>query len=1135
MRKPSSPSIRIAAVIAIAVASAVATTGPAVAADPETAITVAVAADGTPSWNASDGVGEDSGPANGRVRTLDYVTYEVEFQFNGLTGHEKTVTLTLDNAAWTEVPPSCGSGAISSDGHTLDCTVAVIEQAGAVGTITADALVGAVQDGSVLTMTAQSHAGPVSSPIESATTDITALPRWDLALNYGSHVAEVDHPVSGDRIYVIATPVTVEADISINEGKGTEGLTGHLDFTIDYAAFGAPDPGVELVDFAVPGIDWMMPCSAVNSTALSPEVPMGSLDFETLAGSAVEDSGVWSCTQASPGQPIDVTVTGASLSPSVFPFRTAQQFPLTPRKISVSGYVTTFVTEADLQAMLPGGGGEITFEAAVSGFDPIGLSGGSNYDTGTEPTWNNVAYFTLTTYPPGNWDAFYMNEYRELDAPAPGHPGFGPGIFPDMRPAFMNPEQPPFVPGQTQQDHAGDGVVSFGQKYDYIAQRQNTSTHLLPDNQVFQVMCVFVDTTTNLVVDSNPYNRWLAITDDTSPLFGHNSGPPTVLPAIGAPARVVSTPFLMNWGPGQLGPTPAVDHVIEYGTGPIDPTTGCGDTASATGWTTDPGTTAGASGGEYPAISMVRVRTTEPIGIDEMIELRVTLTPRAGLSAGDRLVTYSNYGTWETGAWNGQPDQWYLTNQYDPDTHSNVHAGDRLYYADRTLTVTKAVTDNKSVSLKPGDIVTYQVTGTIVGAQAPLVTLTDTLPVGMEFVDADVAPSAISGQDVEWQFTDVAGTVTVNYRVRVTPDAPNGQPLTNVVVGDAAGLAQNGNGLTSSTTVATRRAFVQLDVWKTTDFDVVEIVDPIGFGLTSQNTANTTLHDLDLIDILPYVGDGRGSDFTGGYALSKPIVAGSGVVLRATDHPPADIDADPDHVSNGDGTVTWCAETDFGTGSCPGSWADVTALRVQKGTLAPDEMIAVSLELVPDSNRDGDVYANGWQGRTSDVSLLARSEEVAVEVIAGSITPRAVCVDDARQLDLPVVIGDWDGVTGMTVDERRSGTYEVEFDLTGVEGTVDDNKLTVQLAPGEDVEAVLAVTNCRNLATTTTTTTTAPTSTTTPETTTTAAASPNSESAPPPGPLAFTGSSIAQLVTAALALVATGTALFASTRRRARC
>ena len=68
----------------------------------------------------------------------------------------------------------------------------------------------------------------------------------------------------------------------------------------------------------------------------------------------------------------------------------------------------------------------------------------------------------------------------------------------------------------------------------------------------------------------------------------------------------------VNWG--LAGPeADNLGYVVEYGTGPIPADQTCNDADSATGWTTDPSTTPGASAGTYPAITMVRIHASRTL------------------------------------------------------------------------------------------------------------------------------------------------------------------------------------------------------------------------------------------------------------------------------------------------------------------------------------------------------------------------------------------------------------------------------------------------------------------------------------------------------------------------------------------
>ncbi len=67
--------------------------------------------DGTPGFDADDNPGNDSGPANGVVRTNDNLEYTVEVRVEGGVASNVTVAIPLPQGVEADVlPPFCGAG-----------------------------------------------------------------------------------------------------------------------------------------------------------------------------------------------------------------------------------------------------------------------------------------------------------------------------------------------------------------------------------------------------------------------------------------------------------------------------------------------------------------------------------------------------------------------------------------------------------------------------------------------------------------------------------------------------------------------------------------------------------------------------------------------------------------------------------------------------------------------------------------------------------------------------------------------------------------------------------------------------------------------------------------------------------------
>jgi hypothetical protein len=126
----------------------------------------------------------------------------------------------------------------------------------------------------------------------------------------------------------------------------------------------------------------------------------------------------------------------------------------------------------------------------------------------------------------------------------------------------------------------------------------------------------------------------------------------------------------------------------------------------------------------------------------------------------------------------------------------------------------------------------------------------------------------------------------------------------------------------------------------------------------------------DTIDILPYNGDGRGTDFEGTYRVTDVEVP-AGATVYYTEADPATLSDDPADESNGaagdpDGnTVGW-------TTTQP---ENPTAIRVIGGELPPGATLAFRINIETEGADPGDTWVNRSQARAEHTRLVMRTSE----------------------------------------------------------------------------------------------------------------------------------------------------------------
>ncbi len=155
------------------------------------------------------------------------------------------------------------------------------------------------------------------------------------------------------------------------------------------------------------------------------------------------------------------------------------------------------------------------------------------------------------------------------------------------------------------------------------------------------------------------------------------------------------------------------------------------------------------------------------------------------------------------------------------------------------------------------------------------------------------------------------------------------------------------------------------------------------------------------------------SDFSGTIELAGPASATINGDFYYSKRDPFDIDQDPADPTNpflagpydgtnpnlgpladadGDGEsdsghTIWCLPADFGTGSCPATFADSTALMlVGQDEVGPGDSGSLTFTIDADGNDSGDVYGNRAAGFTPSLpGQISQTNTVVVEVVSLSL------------------------------------------------------------------------------------------------------------------------------------------------------
>lgn len=365
--------------------------------------------------------------------------------------------------------------------------------------------------------------------------------------------------------------------------------------------------------------------------------------------------------------------------------------------------------------------------------------------------------------------------------------------------------------------------------------------------------------------------------------------------------------------------------------------------------------------------------------------------------------------------------------------------------------VTKTVLDPAADPVSTDAVLTYQIQPTFTTTFPPLArnfTVTDILPPGLSYVPGSATVGGVGREPTISNNAPAAGftrltwvypnqlpyvlAITPNdavnsklppivFRAAVSPTAANNSTLTNSVAVSGGpddydtdctyNTASTSYGACpkASSVSRTVQSAPGLKLSKTTPVSQIELGEPFQFTLNYVSVgSNVTARDLpDLIDILPYNGDGKSDSarkFTGrkpasafssgAYELQsvRPPASDPGMAVFYTKAAPTTINLDPQDVSNAQGGSTvWCAA--LSGGSCPASMAEVTAVRLRPSVMNANVTYSVDLNFqTTAAAKLGDIFNNSVGMRPTDPNsslLFLEAQAVsAVRVLAASIGGR---------------------------------------------------------------------------------------------------------------------------------------------------
>ncbi|WP_210649048.1 DUF11 domain-containing protein [Nocardioides sp. SYSU D00065] len=424
------------------------------------------------------------------------------------------------------------------------------------------------------------------------------------------------------------------------------------------------------------------------------------------------------------------------------------------------------------------------------------------------------------------------------------------------------------------------------------------------------------------------------------------------------------------------------DPTVTPGSGSYNPDAfrGCGGTA---GWvTTEPA--------DKTTIKAVRITGTGGSFRHQNIQLRPYQTVQTDAAIGQDIWSWGaplRDGAWHywgrDGADSPQIGEYFPFNRPGrPSARYNSTNGARDLI--RVIFAQPAITKRVDRPvLSPGESATFSLTYSANGSGAvpPTVddyTIEDHLPIGMTYVAGSATPApviSIAGdghQVLTWNLDDVPTNVpnTITYQAavgRVEPGVVLRNTVTSSLLGETSPVA-------AAQITTASNGYTQIS--KTTDTPFIPNVDGSGDGSGSWTVSLRSFDPLvspytDVIDILPYEGDGRGTDFDGDYALDRvEILGNTGGTVYYTTADPATLSDNPREAVNGTNPGSIAGNTSGWTTTFT---PNATAVRVIGPALNPGATRQFRVHIVTDGASPADMFVNRAQGVAQHTRLVMRT------------------------------------------------------------------------------------------------------------------------------------------------------------------
>ena len=224
----------------------------------------------------------------------------------------------------------------------------------------------------------------------------------------------------------------------------------------------------------------------------------------------------------------------------------------------------------------------------------------------------------------------------------------------------------------------------------------------------------------------------------------------------------------------------------------------------------------------------------------------------------------------------------------------------------------------------------------------------------------------------------------IMFEANIDNETQNGvQYTTKFIISEVIGedgISKIGNSIIKNRTSSETINIINLAshrLYKETENPIIEKGENVEYSISYKNNTEEVINEFQLLDILPYNEDGRGTKYNGTYILeSIELVGQTGLKIYTTT----------------EDTVKNITAKDENIGKSP-MWKEVTAGRIGeevkgiavKGTVNGKNKVDIKLTLKPEGNLSKDIYVNNVTTQTNKISEVMTSTNIKVQVVSRAI------------------------------------------------------------------------------------------------------------------------------------------------------